>query len=455
MLMRRPLIAIRGGVLLRMTKPWQSRSIATALGQLWRNWRDPQKKKKQSDTLRILFCGSDEFSSASLRALHEEKERNPGLIESIDVVVRPGKRVGRGLKQIQHPPIRQVAEDDLKLPVHERDTFTGWDMPPGINLIIAVSFGKLVPNRLLQAAKYGGLNVHPSLLPNLRGPAPLHHAILKWVKVTGVSLQTLDPHEFDKGLLLAQSPPDELIEIPPKCTVPQLLERVTPVGARMLVQGLRDGVHVPPLEEQTGVTPWKIYHAPKIGPKDRSLYDSFTHLNQREAEKVPAKGPDDQPLLHPARMPYVGPVARVAHAQRVIGPLWFYAKHRTTGAIKRVIVDKADEDDMLKPVFEEFYEDIARSTAMEFASTIIYGPDINPEQETDLGSVSLLWYLYEKGNDKIYLFEGPYGRTRVKTKLCCLGITRLKVDGQVAKPAAQVLEQFHGFPGLEHQQSAP
>ncbi|KAK8053734.1 Formyltransferase [Apiospora saccharicola] len=409
MMMRRPLVAIRGGVLSCTRKYWQSPAIATTSCQLWRNCCYPQRgfssnfftatrnlqqqeqrQKKQSDPLRILFCGSDEFSSASLRALHEEKERNPGLIDSIDVVVRPGKRVGRGLKQIQHPPIRQVAEEELKLPVHERDTFTGWDMPSGINLIIAVSFGKLVPNRLLQAAKYGGLNVHPSLLPNLRGPAPLHNALLNWVKVTGVTLQTLDPWEFDKGLVLAQTPPDELIEIPLKCTVPQLRDLVTPVGARMLVQGLRDGVHVPPLDaQQTG---------------------------------------------------------------RVIGPLWFYAKQRATGAIKRVIIDQADEDEMLKIVLMGFTEDIPKSWGMEFANTVIYDPQIPPEQKRILGSSgSLLWYLFKKDDDKIYLFEGPYSKANVNTKLRCLGITHLKVDGQVAKPAAQVLEQFYGFPDLEHQ----
>lgn len=61
-----------------------------------------QSSQKRSEPLRILFCGSDEFSSANLRALHEEQLRNPGLIESIDVVIRPGKRVGRGNKKIQH-----------------------------------------------------------------------------------------------------------------------------------------------------------------------------------------------------------------------------------------------------------------------------------------------------------------------------------------------------------------
>jgi methionyl-tRNA formyltransferase len=77
-----------------------------------------------------------------------------------------------------------VAEE-LSLTIYERDTFTGWDVsiplldlecllikaqlprPQGeaINLIIAVSFGLFVPPRILRSAEYGGLNVHPSLLP--------------------------------------------------------------------------------------------------------------------------------------------------------------------------------------------------------------------------------------------------------------------------------------------------
>lgn len=56
---------------------------------------------KKHDPLRILFCGSDEFSIASLKALHAYQLKKPGRIASIDVVCRPGKRVGRGLKKIR------------------------------------------------------------------------------------------------------------------------------------------------------------------------------------------------------------------------------------------------------------------------------------------------------------------------------------------------------------------
>ncbi|KAK8084796.1 methionyl-tRNA formyltransferase [Apiospora hydei] len=464
-MMRRPVVAMSGVLSCTAAKARQSPWIATTSRQLW--WhccysqrgfsttsRTLQQQKKQSDALRILFCGSDEFSSASLRALHEEKERNPGLIESIDVVVRPGKRVGRGLKLMQHPPIRSVAET-LGLPIHERDTFTNWEMPPAINLIIAVSFGKLVPNRLLQAAKYGGLNVHPSLLPNLRGPAPLHHALLRRMDATGVSLQTLSPHEFDKGLVLVQSWDDDLIRIPPRCTVPQLLELVTPVGAQMLVQGLRDGVHVPPLEEQSGVAKSQdqdqdqaatIFHAPKIEPKDRALHENFTFFDQEQADKYPLESAGDL-LPFPERLRQVGPVDSIALAQRVIGPLWFLVMDQKSGAIKRIIIDKADDDIVLRKLPAHLPSDVPSSSGISFEGSIIFASETQPDNG-HWSSASLLWYILEEGDDSIYLFDGPGSKPVRKRQFRCLRVPSLKVDGQAAKPARQVLEHFERFSGL-------
>lgn len=104
---------------------------------------------KSGEALRILFCGSDEFSIASLKALYAEHLQRPESIESIEVVCRPGKRVGRGLKKIREGnlcdikslvshiskakdfrlaspvPIKDAATK-LGLRIHEIDTFTGW-----------------------------------------------------------------------------------------------------------------------------------------------------------------------------------------------------------------------------------------------------------------------------------------------------------------------------------------
>ena len=92
---------------------------------------------------------------------------------------------------------------------------------------------------------------------SLRGPAPIHHAILRGDEHIGVSLQTLDENVFDHGTILSQTPAPGL-PIPPRITVQELTRTLAAEGARMLVQGLRDGVHVPPREQV----------APARGPQD-------------------------------------------------------------------------------------------------------------------------------------------------------------------------------------------
>ncbi|GJP98103.1 methionyl-tRNA formyltransferase [Aspergillus niger] len=249
---------------------------------------------KAYEPLRILFCGSDDFSIASLKALHEEHVKRPDRIASIDVVCRPGKKVGRGLKQIREVPIKAAATN-LSLPIHEIDTFRGWTPPmlPGgpINLIIAVSFGLFVPPRLLNGAKYGGLNVHPSLLPDFRGPAPLHHTLLAGRTKTGVTLQTLHLKHFDHGTILAQTPaPGFDIPNPDTCTVPDLLSLVCPKGADILVKGIREGLFVPPVEDagwRASEADGQLVHAAKIKPEDRHIdWENWSSLDISRRNRV-------------------------------------------------------------------------------------------------------------------------------------------------------------------------
>ncbi|KAM7196544.1 Formyl transferase [Naviculisporaceae sp. PSN 640] len=238
--------------------------------------------KSRRDPLRVLFCGSDSFSQASLDALIKEHKNNPGLVQSIDVAVRPLKPVGRGLKQLAPKGPMHILAEQHGLPLHEIDTFTGWNLPQyavPINLIIAVSFGLFVPPRILRAAEYGGLNVHPSLLPDLRGPAPIHHAILSRDTHTGVSLQTLSDKTFDAGAILAQTPRPG-IPINPSWDVSTLNQRLAAIGAKMLIQGLRDGVYIPPYTDVVGhysAANQQQRHAPKLEKFDYQIqWDSWT-----------------------------------------------------------------------------------------------------------------------------------------------------------------------------------
>lgn len=67
----------------------------------------------RSDPLRILFCGSDEFSCVSLSALHREHVRNRGLVEALDVMVLPAKPTGRGLRRLREGEDRNCSESSV------------------------------------------------------------------------------------------------------------------------------------------------------------------------------------------------------------------------------------------------------------------------------------------------------------------------------------------------------
>ncbi|EPE34485.1 Formyltransferase [Glarea lozoyensis ATCC 20868] len=239
--------------------------------------------------LRILFCGSDEFSGESLRAVHAEQQRNPNLIASIDVLLRRAKLSGRGLKEKRDVPIKSIAQQ-LSLPIHEIDGFKGWELPKpqkeSINLIIAVSFGLFIPSRLLKEAEHGGLNVHPSLLPNFRGAAPLQRLLLAGETRTGVTLQTLDHRSFDHGKILAQTQPPG-IEVPHLCSYNELLQIVTPKAAEILIDGLRNRVFQPPMVDVGIYDQKQLKLAPKITSNDRRInwveWKAITILRQSKA----------------------------------------------------------------------------------------------------------------------------------------------------------------------------
>ncbi|KAK4121354.1 hypothetical protein N657DRAFT_673667 [Parathielavia appendiculata] len=370
----------------------------------WRFSYGTSTASKKSDPLRILFCGSDDFSCHSLGALHDEQKRNANLIRSIDVVVRPSKPTGRGHKVIREVPARKLAEE-LKLPIHVRDTFTGWDLPKPdddpINLIVAVSFGLFVPPRLINATKYGGLNVHPSLLPEFRGPAPLHHALLANRSHTGITIQTLSPHAFDEGIPLLQTPLPG-IPIPPNCTLPQLHAILAPRGADMLLQTLRRGLHVPPHKPFPGCTQYPypprssnaVPDAPKITAADREV-----------------------------RWDDVAGAGEVVRRARVLGSLWTYIRASAPGALKK------------RAILDELSEVSAEEIGGE--------PTIRPGETPDVGGVQYvmhgevgeiagrLWWHWagaEGGKVLVRMRDGTW-----------LSIGKIKLEGSVFKPAWSVL----------------
>ena len=144
-------------------------------------------------------------------------------------------------------PIQAAAAEE-SLVTYAVDDFTGWEPPSPYHLIVAVSFGLFIPPHVLFKAPFGGLNVHPSLLPDLKGAAPIQHAILNNRRRTGVSVQTLHPAAFDGGMVLAQTPAPG-IAIPRDATTASLSAMLSGEGARLLVDVLKRRAFLPPRKD--------------------------------------------------------------------------------------------------------------------------------------------------------------------------------------------------------------
>jgi len=110
------------------------------------------------------------------------------------------------------------------------------------SLLVAVSFGLFIPGRILAQVE-STINVHPSLLPQYRGPSPIHHAILNGDQYTGVSLQALSHQGFDKGTIFSQSSP---MAIGDKDTLTDLWSRLAEMGAEMLVKCVQNRTFLNP-----------------------------------------------------------------------------------------------------------------------------------------------------------------------------------------------------------------
>jgi methionyl-tRNA formyltransferase len=163
--------------------------------------------------MRLIFFGSDAFSIKALEAcLHSG-------MELVQVVTTPAKKRGRGLK-LEPSKIFDYCHAK-NLPVIEYSTLRDAKVSRELlalrpDIFVVASYGKLIPNNLLEIPKYR-LNVHPSLLPKYRGSAPIHWPILNGDKETGVSIIDI-AEKLDAGDIYCQ----ERIPIDPRADAEQL-----------------------------------------------------------------------------------------------------------------------------------------------------------------------------------------------------------------------------------------
>ena len=175
---------------------------------------------------KIIFMGTPDFSVPVLRRLISDK------YEIIAVVTQPDRPVGR--KRVLTPP--PVKKEALVhgLTVYQPEKLRGSeelqqliDLKP--DMIITAAYGQILPNSLLEAPKYGCLNVHASLLPELRGGAPIHYALLQGKKETGITIMYM-AEKLDAGDIISQ----QSIVIEERDHVGSLHEKLSEVGSALI-----------------------------------------------------------------------------------------------------------------------------------------------------------------------------------------------------------------------------
>ena len=150
--------------------------------------------------MKIAFFGTPEIATTVLDQL------NQAGVELSLIITNPDAPVGR--KQILTPPPVKVWANQHQIPVIQPTSLKDPLAVPELNkndwsLFIVVAYGKIIPAWLLAKPKHGTLNVHPSLLPTLRGASPIRSAILNDIKDTGVTIMLMD-NDLDHGPIIYQ-----------------------------------------------------------------------------------------------------------------------------------------------------------------------------------------------------------------------------------------------------------
>lgn len=177
--------------------------------------------------IRIVFMGTPDFSVPVLEGLIEH-------YQVVGVVSQPDRRVGRK-QEVVFTPVKEVAVKH-HIPVFQPEKIRkDYDDILALHpdIIITCAYGQIIPKAILDYPKYGCINVHASLLPKLRGGAPLHHCIIDGYDKTGVTIMYMD-EAMDSGDIISQKE----TPITDQDTMESIHDRLRVMGRDLLLETL-------------------------------------------------------------------------------------------------------------------------------------------------------------------------------------------------------------------------
>lgn len=185
--------------------------------------RDGDKMKN----VRAVFMGTPDFAVPILASLIEK-------INVVMVVSQPDREKDRKGNTIYSPCKELALANGIKVyqPLKIREEYQKvLDQKPDI--IITAAYGQIIPTEILDYPKYGCINVHGSLLPKLRGGAPIHHAIMNGDKEAGVTIMYM-AQKMDAGDIISQ----RKVDIPDDMTLDELYSKLSLLGRDLLIDTL-------------------------------------------------------------------------------------------------------------------------------------------------------------------------------------------------------------------------
>jgi methionyl-tRNA formyltransferase len=180
--------------------------------------------------MRVLFWGTPDYAVPSLRALIGEGH------DVVGVITQPDRPAGRG-RELREPPVKTLAREEM-IPVFQPETARDQDFIDQIRAIspeisVVVAYGQILTREVLELPERGSINAHASLLPELRGAAPINWAIVRGYDRTGVTIMRM-VEAMDAGPILYQ------VEEPIGAdeTAADLWSRLSEISAEALIETL-------------------------------------------------------------------------------------------------------------------------------------------------------------------------------------------------------------------------
>ena len=176
---------------------------------------------------KVIFMGTPDFAVPVLRKLIEETN-------VVLVVTQPDKMVGRH-QEVMYTPIKRVALEN-NIPVFQPNNIKEDNkiiFDTDVDIIVTCAFGQFIPESILEFPKYKSINVHASLLPKLRGGAPLHKCLIDGYKKTGITIMYMTKG-MDTGDIISQ----ESIDIHINDNVGIIHDKLSVIGADLLIKTL-------------------------------------------------------------------------------------------------------------------------------------------------------------------------------------------------------------------------